>query len=127
MIQYVVDRRYSHIKGGDEVRMVMIALIFNFLDFATGLIQGFKSRSINSTKLRDGLFKKIGFVLCYVLSFIIDNYCYMIGFNLGFDTLPVIVSYVVLTEIVSIVENICEINPDLSVKKLLDLLNIKEG
>lgn len=109
------------------MKMVVIALIFNFLDFATGLIQGFKSKSISSTKLRDGLFKKIGFILCYVLAFIIDNYCYLIGFNLGFDTLPVIISYAVLTEIVSIIENICEINPDLSVKKLLDLFNIKEG
>lgn len=106
--------------------MVMVALAFNFLDFVTGLIYGFKAKRINSTKLRDGLFKKIGFILCYIMAYVVDNYCAVIGFQLGFKCMPVLIGYVVLTEIVSITENICKINPDLSVSKLLEIFNIKE-
>lgn len=42
---------------------VIIALIFNVLDLVTGIISAVKTKDIKSSKLRDGLFKKVGFIL----------------------------------------------------------------
>ena len=45
---------------------VIVALVFNGLDLVTGIITAVKNHEIQSSKLRDGLFKKVGFLLCYL-------------------------------------------------------------
>lgn len=107
------------------MKIISVALIFNLFDFISGIMCAIKKRQINSSRLRDGLFKKVGFIFCYMLAFLIDNYSYLIGINLEFMTLPAVVGYVCLTEVISIVENICKINPDIMPEKLLSLLNIE--
>ena len=102
---------------------VAIALAFNGLDLLTGIIYAIKSKSIKSSKLRDGLFKKVGFILCYFIAWLVDTYGYMIGFNVA-KILPIIILYVCTTELVSILENICKINPDILPDKLMDMFNI---
>lgn len=104
-----------------------IALIFNAMDLLTGLIAALRKKDIKSQKLRNGVFKKVGFLMCYALAWLIDRFGCAIGFNIGVDILPVIVGYVCLTEVVSIIENISHINPDLLPDKLMQLFNINEG
>ena len=48
----------------------------------------------------------------------------LIGFNLTTPILPIIITYVCLTELVSILENICKINPDILPDKLTELFHI---
>lgn len=116
-------------KGGDEmgaVYSVIIALIFNAIDIISGVISAVKNKSLESSKLRDGLFKKIGFIICYLISWLIDTQGYRIGFNLGVDVLPIIILYVCTTELVSIIENVCNINPDILPEKLLEIFKLKK-
>ena len=103
---------------------VIIALIFNALDIISGLIAGVKNKDIQSSKLRDGLFKKAGFVFCYILAWLIDTQGSTIGFQIGVAILPIIILYVCTTEVVSIIENICKINPDLLPAKLLEMFHV---
>ena len=93
----------------------------------TGIIAGVKNKDIQSSKLRDGLFKKVGFIFCYLLAWLIDTQGDSIGLSIGVSLLPIIVLYVVLTEITSIVENICKINTDLVPEKLKDLFHLAGG
>lgn len=109
------------------MEQVLIALLFNVFDMISGLIAGFKNKDIQSSKLRDGLFKKLGFVACYVLAFVLDTYGAIIGLTIGIKILPAVVLYVVTTELVSITENIHKINPDLLPEKLIELFHIKKG
>ena len=46
---------------------IAVALVFNATDLATGLISAIKDRNVESSKLRDGIFKKAGFLICYFL------------------------------------------------------------
>ena len=108
----------------DSIYPIIIAIIFHLIDLLSGLIGAVKTESVQSSKMRDGLFKKIGFIFCYVLAFLIDMYGTKIGLNLGVDVLPIIVLYAVITEIVSIIENISVINPDLLPEKLMKLFHI---
>lgn len=105
---------------------VIIALIFNGVDLITGFISAIKNKEIKSSKLRDGLFKKVGFLICYFMAWLIDTYGVYIGFHFGVAILPVIILYVCTTELVSIIENICKINPDLLPEKLMDLFHISD-
>lgn len=108
------------------LNQIVVALIFHLLDLATGLIGAFRTGTLESSKMRDGLFKKIGFIFCYVLALLIDNEGQLIGFNLSTRILPVIIVYAVTTEIISIIENISVINPDLLPDKLKSLFQINQ-
>lgn len=103
---------------------IIIALVFNSLDLISGIITAVKNKDIQSAKLRDGLFKKVGFVLCYFVAWLVDTQGTRIGFQLGISILPIIILYVCTTELVSILENICKINPDILPEKLMELFNI---
>lgn len=105
---------------------VIIALIFNALDLVTGIISAVKSKDINSAKLRDGLFKKVGFVLCYLVAWLIDTQGKYVGFHIDVAILPVIILYVCTTELVSILENISKINTDILPEKLVELFHISD-
>lgn len=103
---------------------VIVALVFNALDVISGLIACVKNHNIESSKLRDGLFKKVGFIFCYIVAWIVDTYGSVIGFQISVSILPIIVLYVCTTELVSILENICKINPDLLPDKLMAMFHI---
>lgn len=105
---------------------IIIALVFNALDLITGIISSVKNKDIQSSKLRDGLFKKIGFILCYFVAWLIDTEGSLIGFQLGTPILPIIILYVCGTELVSILENICKINTDILPEKLMELFHISD-
>ena len=93
--------------------MYCIVGTFIVLDFVTGLIKCVKNKDYNSTKMREGLFHKMGSVLSIVLAVLID---YAQGYvDLGI-TIPIaagVCVYIILMEIGSIIENIGEINPEI--------------
>lgn len=91
----------------------------------TGFAVAVKEKNIVSSKLRDGLFKKCGFIACYVLAYTIDKNGVYIGMNVEVKILPIVISYVVLTEIISIIENISRLNPDIMPDKLLEMFHVK--
>lgn len=103
---------------------IIIALVFNALDIITGIVTAIKNKDIQSSKLRDGLFKKVGFILCYLVAWLVDNEGAIIGFQLVTPILPIIILYVCTTELVSILENICKINSEILPDKLMALFHI---
>lgn len=105
---------------------VIVALCFNALDLLTGFIAAVKNKEIQSSKLRDGMFKKIGFFICYFLAWLLDSEGDVIGFSFGVNILPIIILYVCTTELVSVLENVSKINSDLIPDKLLELFHISE-
>lgn len=106
------------------MKVIGIALAFNGLDLVTGFISAVKEKDIMSSKLRNGLFKKAGFIFCYVLAWLLDTHGQVLGFAFPVKLLPVVIGYVVLIECVSIIENICRLNPDLLPEKLIELFHI---
>ena len=106
---------------------IAVALIFNATDLVTGIISAVKERDLQSSKLRDGIFKKVGFLICYFLALMIDTYGSEVGFHLNVELLPVVLGFVCLTETVSVIENLSKIT-DIGPEKLLSLFHInKEG
>ena len=103
---------------------IMIALVFNAVDIVTGVISALKNKDIESNKLRDGLFKKVGFIICYFVAWLVDTQGDIIGFHIDVSILPILIIYVCTTELVSILENICKINPDLLPDKLMQIFHL---
>lgn len=105
---------------------IIIALVFNGLDLVTGIVTAVKDKDIQSSKLRDGLFKKVGFLFCYFVAWLIDTEGSLIGFNFSVSLLPIIILYACTTELVSILENISKINPDILPDKLMSMFHISD-
>ena len=109
------------------IAKVGFACFFHVMDFITGLVKGVKNHDISSSKMRDGLFKKCGYLILYVICFMIDRYGANVGLNLSFNTLTPVICYAVITEVISIVENIHGINPDIITSKIFDILKLSDS
>lgn len=123
MIYLYCNTYTNKCKGGEYMHSIGVALIFNLTDLVTGLISAVKAKEVQSSKLRDGIFKKIGFLICYFLALMIDSYGSEVGFVLDVKLLPIVLGFVCLTEIVSIIENISKIT-DILPEKLLSIFHI---
>ena len=110
-----------------NMEAIIVALSLNMFDLISGFVGAVKNKDIKSSKLRDGMFKKVGFIFCYVLAYILDCEGNVIGFSVGVKLLPIIITYVCITEVVSILENISKINSDLLPETLKDLFHINKG
>lgn len=107
---------------------VKLALAFMVIDVFTGVLKAVKNKELNSTKAREGIYKKASFILFIAFGYLAD---YAIGYvNIGFN-LPAaatICTLVIVTEAISVLENLGQINPDLVklVAPFLSALNKKE-
>lgn len=105
----------------DFLILPIIVLLFIVLDIITGVVQAIQNKDVSSEKLRQGAFHKFSYILILTLAYLIE---YSIGYiDLGFSV-PIVdgvCAYLILTEIVSIMENIIKMNPGLENSKLWDL------
>lgn len=108
---------------------VKLALVFMVIDVLTGLLKAVKNKELNSTKAREGIYKKASFILFIAFGYLAD---YAMDYvNIGFN-LPVaatICTLIIVTEAISVLENLGQINPDMVklVAPFLSALNKKEG
>lgn len=105
----------------DFLILPIIVLLFIVLDIITGVTQAIQNKDVSSSKLRQGAFHKFSYILILTLAYLIE---YSMGFvDLGFN-IPIVNGvciYLILTEIVSIMENIIKMNPGLENSKIWDL------
>lgn len=98
------------------------ALCFMVLDIISGSIAAVSAKELSSAKAREGLLHKSSFVLVIVMAWLCEFFVMHVP-EIGFSV-PVVVPACVLiifTEILSVMENLAKINPDLRGSKLLGL------
>ena len=89
--------------------------LFIVLDVCSGVAAAYARREIESPKLREGLWHKVGYVLVLFCSIVIE-WAMSNGMDLGFN-LPLVTPicvWISLMEIVSTLENAAKINPELA-------------
>lgn len=109
----------------DSINWIVICIVsaFMLLDLVTGFTQAVVNKCVDSTKMKNGLWHKCGFLLAIMFGWLCEfsmNYV-----DLGF-TLPVqnaVCLFIILTEIVSILENLGKISPELSNNKFMSIFN----
>ena len=93
-------------------------LIFILADIISGVITAAILKNIDSQEMREGLLRKVLLILIVVLSFVIDG-----AFKITFISKAVCI-YIILMEIISILENLKKAGINLG--KLGNLLKIKQ-
>lgn len=88
-------------------------VVFIALDIITGLAKALKNDGLNSSVLRVGLLHKSAEVLAVVGAVAVEYYKPLLGLE-KISVLAVVATYICIMEIVSCIENLCELNPKLA-------------
>ncbi len=91
--------------------------IFIAVDFITGILKAYKKGDVLSSKLRDGGFKKCGIILVCFMGFSLSQLFYDVNHIISNS----VFCYYIYTELVSIIENLNELEIPLPpvIKKIL--------
>lgn len=107
--------------------LIAITCAFIVMDVITGLINAIKSHEVSSTKMRDGLFHKCGLLCAIALSILCESAMTQIDLGLTIPIQPAICGYIIITELASILENICKIAPELATNKFMQIFKSKDA
>ncbi len=100
-----------------DFHVLIITAVVIVLDGVFGFAGAIKQKGVQSEKLRNGLWHKAGFIGLIALAYVIE--CAAMYADLGFEvpTVLAVRAYVIVTEIVteivSVFENLCVLNPNL--------------
>lgn len=103
---------------------MLIAVIMMTLDIIFGFAGACKNNDVRSDKMREGLWHKAGFCGLIILAFAYEVGSTWVNFESGvadlgitMPQLPAVTAiclFIVATEVVSILENLCELNPKIA-------------
>lgn len=111
-----------------DVTLWAVVMVFVALDVVLGTVKAWITRTLSSSKAREGILHKMGFLGAMLLCTLIDVVQGLsIGPELGF-TVPVSLlcaAMIVMCEVMSICEHIKDMNPEIDLKFLDRLENGK--
>lgn len=109
------------------INVSIVCGILIIMDIVCGVVAALRNRELCSSIAREGMYNKISEVMFLFIG-IIANEILAIP---PFDTLGIspniaylVAAYIAWAELVSILENICKINPNLPFAKILMMFNI---
>ncbi len=97
------------------------------MDVAAGVLSAATRGELNTTKLRHGLFHKLGLVLTYALAVALEYACDVLPLGIDMPLVIPVAAYITLMEAMSVYENVKQINPDIKVEKFEDLFKFSHG
>ncbi len=97
----------------EETWLSIAVLIFIIIDYITGVINASIKKEISSQKMREGLGHKATYIILLSVCYIIDTLQLNTDLSLPTKIFPIVSCGILLIELTSIIENICEINPEL--------------
>ena len=106
-----------------EINWTLICITCGFIvfDLITGIAKAVKNRELCSTKMKDGLFHKCGFILSIILGLLCEWASVQIDLGFAIPFLPAICGFIILTELASSLENLAEISPELAAAKFMSI------
>ena len=96
----------------------LITVSFIVLDILTGVIKAFKEKNYTSSLMREGLYHKIGSILCMGFGALIEFTQTLVDIGVHVPIAIPICAYIILMEIGSVIENVCAINPEILPAKI---------
>lgn len=88
--------------------------IFILFDIVTGIIKALYNDGLNSTNLRKGLFHKLSEIIATAGAGLLEYGVSYVKLGIDLPLLSIVSGYICLTELISILENLAEVNPNLA-------------
>ena len=99
--------------GSLNVTMLIVVLTFIVLDMVIGIVKALANGSYKSLKMREGLWHKLGEILCVAFGVLCEMAFPYVGITVSIPIVTTICIYIVLMETGSIVENLALISPNI--------------
>ena len=99
--------------GSLNMTMLIVVLIFIVLDMIIGIVKALATGSYKSLKMREGLWHKLGEILCVAFGVLCEMAFPYVGITVSIPIVTTICIYIVLMETGSIVENLALISPNI--------------
>lgn len=96
-----------------SIKAIVVVSCFIVFDILTGLVGAFMTHTYKSTKMREGLFHKLGEYFAVGFAYGCEYAFPYVGITMTIPICTSVVVYIVIMETGSIVENITIISPDL--------------
>lgn len=109
------------------INVSIVCGILIIMDIVCGTLAAMRNKELCSSIARDGMYNKIGEAMFLLIAIIANEILAMPPFDgLGIspDIAYLVAAYIAWMELVSILENICKINPELPFAKILMMFNI---
>ena len=103
--------------------LVCVTCAFMLVDIISGFVQACVNGCVSSTKMKQGLWHKCGFLLAIIFGMLCEFSMTVI--DIGF-TMPVqdaVCGFIILTEIISVLENLAKISPELADSNFMSIFN----
>ena len=108
----------------ENATWVLVALTFIVVDVLVGFLNAAAHSEVSSSKMREGLSRKAGSVGIICVADIVDGA--MLGGvtvgDIGTPILTAVCGYIAVMELISVLENICKLNPQLRENPILQML-----
>lgn len=109
------------------INVSIVCGILIIMDIVCGTVAAMRNKELCSSIAREGMYNKIGEAM-FLLIGIIANEILAVppfdGLGISPDIAYLVAAYIAWMELVSILENICKINPELPFAKILMMFNI---
>lgn len=92
---------------------LIIVLGFIVFDVVTGLIKAGYNGNYNSAIMRQGGFHKSMEVMAMAVAYFVEYAIVYINIGVDVPAVPVVTVYICIMELISILENICAVNPQM--------------
>ena len=107
--------------------LIGIAMLFMVLDLITGFVQAVVNKCVDSSKMKNGLWHKCGFILAIVFACLCEYSMHYISLGFTMPLQQAVCSFIILTEVVSILENLGKISPELKESKFMQIFDRDDG
>lgn len=112
------------------INVSIVCGILIIMDIVCGTVAAMRNRELSSSIAREGMYNKIGEAMFLFIGIIANEILAMPpfdGMGISPDIAYLVAAYIAWMELVSILENICKINPELPFAKILMMFNIDAG
>lgn len=99
----------------DNLNFVLVALTLIVMDVVFGFTNAWLKGEVSSSKMREGLQHKLGSIFLILAADIVDG-ALLGGVDMGMKApvLTAVCLYISVMELISCLENICKLNPELA-------------
>lgn len=105
-----------------DIPMLVVVGIAIALDIVTGLIKAGVTGTMTSSAMREGLIHKATYVIVLLVACFCEIACQEFDLGVQIPSASAVCVYVILTELVSIAENIVVANPDIAEWPIIKIL-----
>ena len=95
------------------IKVAIVTLVFILFDILTGFLKAAAKHNIDSTALRKGLLHKLSEIVAIVFAFLCEYAVQYIHLGVEIPLVVAVCGYIIIMEIISVLENIVEVNPEL--------------